>query len=509
LSTSPVVPSSIYSLIQARLAQLSDAARRVLDAGVAAGRVFEFDVVARAAGLSDEAALDALDELRTARLITPQGADGASFAFDHTLTMEVAYREIGEPRHRRLHRRVAEAMEALYGRQYLDGISGLVAWHFAEGGDDQRAAPYALRAAQLAMNLAAWQEAIGFYKQALVVNQSNAQRAETLLALGQAHFRTGETAQASEAFRAALRLCEPTSAEANEARLALARALLNQAKYAEVIDLAQQVCSHAAHAGDPTDQRISAQLLWGTALSIEGVDLTQAAEHLQTAEQLLRQADRPDVARLAQSIFEQGSVAAQQGDLERAVALYREALGIARQSNDPEAQIFQVLGNNNLAYHLNLLGDPTAIENAQAGLQLVNEYGLPGLRPFVLSTLGEIMLASGELDRAEGYFNDALAWAGRLSFPERLAGLTANLGRVAHRRGETALAIHRLSTALAQADSLNLKHLGAQIRLWLAPLLPPQEARLRLAEVRALAESSGRKRMLEEALKLEKELGTV
>ena len=61
-----------------------------LDAAVAMGRVFEFEVVARAAALSENAALDALDELRAARLIEPQGSGGLNYAFDHSLTMEVA-----------------------------------------------------------------------------------------------------------------------------------------------------------------------------------------------------------------------------------------------------------------------------------------------------------------------------------------------------------------------------------------------------------------------------------
>ena len=95
-------------------------------------------------------------------------------------------------------------------------------------------------------------------------------------------------------------------------------------------------------------------------------------------------------------------------------------------------------------------------------------------------------------------FNDGLALAERLSIPERLAGLTANLGLIAQRRGENALAIHRLSTALARAEALNLKHLSAQIRVWLAPLLPVNEARATLAEARLIAEASGRKRLLAE-----------
>ena len=136
---------------------------------------------------------------------------------------------------------------------------------------------------------------------------------------------------------------------------------------------------------------------------------------------------------------------------------------------------------------------------------MAQEQGTLGLQPYLLSTLGEIEL-DRDLVAAEKYFTDGLALSERLSMPERIAGLTANLGRVAQRRGETALAIHRLSTALARAEALGLPHLAAQIRLWLAPLLPPAEAQAQLAEARAIAESGGRKRLLDEADRLAKEL---
>src|SRR5204863_2857476 len=104
---------------------------------------------------------------------------------------------------------------------------------------------------------------------------------------------------------------------------------------------------------------------------------------------------------------------------------------------------------------------------------------------------------------AEQYFFEGLELAERRPAPERIAGLTANLGLVAIRRGQTTLAIHRLSTALARADALGTVHLAAQIRIWLAPLLPPAEARATLAEARALAESGNRTRLLEQIAQLE------
>jgi tetratricopeptide (TPR) repeat protein len=508
LSASPVVPQTVYTLIQSRLAQLSEAARRVLDVAVAVGREFEFEVVARAAALSEETALDALDELRGVGLIYPSRDDpsGRLYTFDHSLTMEVAYREIGDPRHRLLHRRVAEAMERLY-RPRPDSVAGQLAQHFAEGDEPQRAAPYAYRAGQLAARLAAWAEAIAFYEQALSADWDDAKRAEILMALGEAHFQAGQPAQASETYRAALTLAQSGAQapdlQADAVKLALAGSLFPQARFAEAIALAQQV--RAAGRPEIAEQ---AEFIWGAALSLEGADLAGAAEHLKKAEALLRQRRGPvDAARLAQIKFELGSVSAQQGDLHQAVALYREALAAAREEDGADTWVWCVLAHNNLAYHLLLLGDPTAIEYARAGAALAQEKGTLTLLTYLYSTLGEIALAANDLEGAEGYFAEGLGFAERFSMPERIAGLTANLGLVARQRGDTTLAVHRLSTALARADTLGTRHLAAQIRIWLAPLLPPTEARTHLAEARALAESGGRRRLLDEIARLELEIG--
>ncbi len=502
LPAEPVVPTTVYSLIEARLARLSDEARRVLDAAVAAGRVFAFEVVARAAGVSEAAALDALDELRAARLVEPL-PDGR-FQFDHSLTMEVAYREVGEPRHRALHRRLAETLETLH-RDRLDEEAGLIAWHFAEGGAPERAAAYALRAGRRAASVAAWAEAVNFYEQALA-GASPARRPAVLTALGEALLLGGEAARAAERFREVLALTREPG-EARRTRLNLARALVPQGRYAEVIDLVRGL-----EQTGPLEERSAALFLWGTALSLEGADLAEATLRLHEAERLVLAQPAPNPAALAQVRFELGSVAAQQGDMPRAIAHYREALAVADEAAaDPNALegalTWRILARNNLAYHLHLLGDDDAASRyAAEGLRLAEERGALGLQPYLRSTSGEIAMARGELASAEAHFSTGLALAERLDVPERVAGISANLGLLALRRGQPALAIHHLSAALARADALGTRHLAAQIRLWLAPLLPPAEARIALAEARAIAESGGRRRLLAEIAQVEQAL---
>ena len=508
LTTEPVLTPSIHSLIQWRLARLSNPARRVLDAAVAAGREFDFEVVYKAAGLSEAAALDALDELLDESLILPvetatnPAKTSLVYAFDHSLIMEVAYREIGEARHRRLHRQVAEAMERHY-RGRFDDVAGLIASHYLEGGEPGKAAAFALTAGRRATNLAAWTEAAGFYEQAWLAESDPELKREISISLGEAYLRSGQAAKATESYWTAFHLVEPGSPEANEARLALANALLLQARFAEALNLTQQVIDT-----NQPEFVLRAEFLAGTALSLEGADLQEAAAHLRNAES--RCSDDCSPLTLAEIKFELGSVAAQQGRLNEAIDLYSESLEAAKAalsgSEGHLAILRLILAYNNLAYHLHLLGDPQALAYVETGLEMALEKGELPLLTYLFSTRGEIALAAGDLELAEYYFKEGLSVAERVSMQERVAGLTANLGLVEVERGRQDLAIHHLAVALARADALGTQHLAAQIRLWLAPLLPLPEARQRLAEVRAIAASGGRSRLLEEAAKLEVEL---
>jgi tetratricopeptide (TPR) repeat protein len=400
-----------------------------------------------------------------------------------------------------MHRRVAEAIEQLH-LDRLDDVAGKLAWHFLEGDAPERGARFALQAARSAARLAAWSETIELYELALR-GLSGGARLPALVELGQAHLSAGNFARASEIYRDALHLAQTLDAshlQMDPIRLGLARSLLPQARFSEVIDLAGKMARSTA-----PETVVLAETTWGAALSIEGADLEAAAEHLHKAQDLWVAGRNLDPALLAHIQFELGSVAAQQGDLETAVSYYRQALTTASGVDGEHALEQRILSYNNLAYHLHLLGDPSAAQYARQGVELAQEKGQLGLLTFLYSTQGEIAMAAGDLDAAEERFNAGLELAQRFAVPERIAGLTANLGMLALRRGDKELAIHNLSQALGQADSLGAQHLAAQLRLWLAPLLPPEPARRRLEEARAFAESTGRRRLLEEVERVEGE----
>ncbi len=502
LDESPALPQSVSSLILSRLALLSDGARRVLDAAVAAGREFESEVVWRAAGLSEVAGLDALDELRRSGLVlSVSRRDVASaveiFRFDHTLTMEAAYRDIGEARHRMMHRRVAEALEHIDGDP--DGSAAQLAWQFREGGAFERAAPYAFKAGQSAARLAAWHEAIEQFEHALEGTRQPAEQVSILSALAQAQLNSGQAALAVESYRRAIPIVKDPE-RLTDLRLELCQSYFALARFGEALALASQLADTSGGSSATPIQQARAELLWGTTLSAEGADLQAAGDHLERALAIMANCPTTNPALTAQAQFERGGLAAQQGDLTTALGYYEHTLKIARE--DGNLPMWEALALNNLAYHLLLSGDEARLPDADVfvrqGLRLAEDRGLLNLLPYLYSTSGELQLAAGNTDAAQEAFMAGLAQAEAIGHQERIAGLNANLGLVARARGEHSTAIHRLSTALAKAEAVGTQHLAAQIRIWLAPLLPPDEARLRLAEARAIAQAGGRKKLLEQ-----------
>ena len=477
----------------------------MLDAAVAIGREFEFELVGRVAALSDSATLDALDELRQARLI--HALDEQRFAFDHTLTMEVAYQEVGELRHRLLHRRVASALESIHDDS-LDEVAGLVAQHYAEGDQPDLAAKYARRAGERAVRLAAWKSAAVFFRQALVATPAN-ELPELLVALGNAQLHGGELSAAEETLRQALDL-EPIQHQIetlDDALKGLSETLILQARYPAVMELAQAYADHP-HA----NIRAIAQFMWGASLSLEGSELDAAKRHLLASkEELQATSGTRENVLSARVEFELGNIMAQQGNLESAIAHYQQTLALSLPDQSPDNAAddnlrSHILAYNNLAYHLHLMGDPRAADYIQQALVLAQEKGMLATFPYLLSTRGEIALAQEDFATAESSFNQALADAQRLNQPERVAGVMANLGLVAQARGQIDLAIHRLSMALTQADAISSRFLAAQIRLWLASLLPATTATPYLAEARTIIIKGGYHRLLPHLERLEANL---
>jgi predicted ATPase len=80
-----------------------------------------------------------LSELQWLELVVEErGGAAPEYRFRHGLVQEVAYGTLVEARRRELHRAVAEALEAM-SRESPEEVWGLLAHHFTEAGDSDRA----------------------------------------------------------------------------------------------------------------------------------------------------------------------------------------------------------------------------------------------------------------------------------------------------------------------------------------------------------------------------------
>jgi DNA-binding SARP family transcriptional activator len=149
----------VQSVIEARLARLSAAARDIATLAAAIGREFTADVLGRATGLSDDALVVPLDELWRRRIVRDRAPDG--YDFTHDRIREVAYRSLGPAERRRAHLRIARAL--------ADGAAdaAIVAAQFDRAGAADEAVTWYQRAAEDALRMHAETDAVRVLRRAL------------------------------------------------------------------------------------------------------------------------------------------------------------------------------------------------------------------------------------------------------------------------------------------------------------------------------------------------------
>jgi predicted ATPase/class 3 adenylate cyclase len=161
------LPEAIRAIIAARLDALPAEERRlILDASVA-GNVFTRGMLECLAGKGP--APEALEDLEYRDLIrrrrVSRGHGGEEFSFKHGLIREVAYGTLPHAARRERHAIVAEFLEEAVGSG--NDTAAMLAHHWREAGDSERAVQYLLSAADLARRGWAKGEAVALYNQAL------------------------------------------------------------------------------------------------------------------------------------------------------------------------------------------------------------------------------------------------------------------------------------------------------------------------------------------------------
>jgi tetratricopeptide (TPR) repeat protein len=232
------VPAGIREVIARRISHLGDETARALAFGAAIGPEFSVEVLRRVAEYEADQLLDLLDEAAQAGLLLPVTGVAGRYRFSHDLIRESIYDDLAPARRMRLHRRIAEVLEELYGAS-PDAHLAELAFHFfeaAQGGEPAtevdaagrtaaKAIDYARRAGDQASRSLAFEEAVRLFRMALAVLDENEPdeetRTDTLLSLGDASARGGDIAGSRATFLEAAGIARRTGMARNLARAAL------------------------------------------------------------------------------------------------------------------------------------------------------------------------------------------------------------------------------------------------------------------------------------------------
>jgi ABC-type transport system substrate-binding protein/class 3 adenylate cyclase len=158
------IPALVQGALQARLDRVDPATREVLSIAAVIGRTFGIPLLERL--VSRDQLIPALTELQRLDLIYEKSRrPNPEYRFRHGLVQEVAYSSLVDSKRRKLHKRVGEALEEIY-KESPEEAYGLLARHFSEAEDPEKAVEYLLKAGDAARSIYADREALEHYRKA-------------------------------------------------------------------------------------------------------------------------------------------------------------------------------------------------------------------------------------------------------------------------------------------------------------------------------------------------------
>ena len=338
------IPQGVREVVGRRLDRLSGTANEVLRLAAVCGREFELAVLERVSPLSSEQVTEALDEAVAARLVVVARERPGLYSFAHSLVGETLHAEVPAARCAAIHRDVAEAIESAHASE-LDRYLGQLAHHYLEAGqaaDAERAVEYAARAATVAGERLAHEEAANLYARALEAlelagSPDPERRLALLLELGTTQTRAGRAHEARAALERAAALARELERPIDLARAAIAVAFLGEAGVVDEPMIA--LLEEALEAVGDGDSPLRSQLLSALAQELNWVDPAGGATSLglEAVEMARRIGDQ---RALAQALIRRQFMGAL--GLEESRSRLRdsdELHQIAKQLDDPELEL--------------------------------------------------------------------------------------------------------------------------------------------------------------------------
>ena len=222
------MPEEVRALIRRHVSTLSPEAIGVLRVAAVFGHDLDLRLLADAGPLDVDRLTDAVSEAVRAGILSEDPSAPGSFAFAHDLVRETLYDDLPAARKLELHRTAGDVLERVF-RDDLGPHLAAIAHHLTraaplDGGE--RAVDYSVLAADRAVAVLAYEDAVALYERALqLLSTSDAhggRRSDILMRLGDARARSGDTVGARRCYEEAADLARLADDPEAVARAALA-----------------------------------------------------------------------------------------------------------------------------------------------------------------------------------------------------------------------------------------------------------------------------------------------
>ena len=379
------IPEGIKDAIGRRLNRLSEGCNQVLTLASVVGREFDFRVLeALSRDIPEEELLALVDEGLEAHAIEELPQAVGRYQFTHALIQETLTEELTMTRRVRLHARIAETLEDLYGDD-AESHAAELAHHFAEAEavlGTEKLVLYSLLAGKRALATYAYEEALTHFERGLAArgipragahSAPDWEAAALLFGLGRAQAATAERRQRPQAV-ATMQRAFDYYAEAGDVDRAVAVAE-DPLLYAGVGGAGASQVGARALSMVPPDSYAAGRLLcnYGLTSYHETADYQEAREAFARAIAIARH--EGDTAMEARTLGNASHVDADELRWEESLEKAMEAIHLASQANDPAAEF---MGQRTAFEALRAMGDfEGAGIHAEAALALAESLGQP------------------------------------------------------------------------------------------------------------------------------------
>jgi tetratricopeptide (TPR) repeat protein len=278
------VPRGVQLVIGERLNRVSDTCRQVLTMAAVAGRTFGFDLLLRAGGkLDEDDILDAIEDADAAGLIEDMSREReARYGFVHEQIRQSLLMALSLPRRQRVHLRIADALEEIYGGR-ADEFAGELSYHLYQAGasaDPDKTAHYLTQAGKRAIDSLAFEDAVRRLDSALeIVRNNDAQHAETLRLKAAAECGMGKIDDSLKSLDEAAELAPD---QRDEIILQRCRMLLDVWRGSEAVEDLEQLLTRK-QASDDRDGELEAQRWMARAYYVMSLDRQGYSEKVKDA----------------------------------------------------------------------------------------------------------------------------------------------------------------------------------------------------------------------------------